>query len=85
MKRSRFHITDHAIVRYLERVKGIDMVALRAEIAVKVEAAEEHPGCAGVVSGGFTYKLQGDSVCTVVQASRPDQRTGRSTTRGKRK
>lgn len=26
------HITDHAVVRYLERVKGFDVVAIRAEI-----------------------------------------------------
>lgn len=26
------HVTDHAIVRYLERVKGIDMDIIRAEI-----------------------------------------------------
>lgn len=26
------HVTDHAIVRYLERVKGIDMDIVRADI-----------------------------------------------------
>lgn len=26
------HISDHAIVRYLERVKGVDIAAIRAEM-----------------------------------------------------
>jgi len=29
-----FHISDHAVLRYLERIKGVDVAAVREEIAV---------------------------------------------------
>lgn len=32
------HITDHAVVRYLERVKGVDIWALKAEIVAHKDA-----------------------------------------------
>lgn len=32
------HITDHAVVRYLERVKGVDIWALKAEIVAHSDA-----------------------------------------------
>lgn len=32
------HITDHAVVRYLERVKGMDIWALKAEIVSHTDA-----------------------------------------------
>lgn len=77
MKRTRIHVSDHAVVRYLERVKGLDMCAVRAEIAAHVDLALEHDGVCGVVSGGFRYKLADLTVTTVLPASQPDQRHGR--------
>ena len=77
MKHTRVYVTDHAVVRYLERVKGIDMDAVRAEIAAHVDLALEHDGVSGVLSDGFRYRLQGLTVTTVVQASQPDLRTRR--------
>lgn len=64
-----FTITDHAIVRYLERVQGVDIRAVRREIACRVALAEDHPGASGVVSEGFRYKIVGDRVVTVIPAS----------------
>ena len=77
MKHSRFRISDHAIVRYLERVRGLDMKEVRTEISEAVEAAEEHPTCGGVVRDGHVFKLRGDTVTTVVPTGHPDQRFGR--------
>lgn len=66
MKSSRFHITDHAVVRYLERVKGVDMKAVRREIAKAVQIAEDHPTACGVLKGGHSYKLSGNTITTVL-------------------
>lgn len=59
-------VTDHAVLRYLERVVGIDVEAARAQIAAKVAIAREHPGASGVRSDGYSYRLRGDAVTTVL-------------------
>ena len=76
MKKPRLHITDHAVIRYLGQVRGVDIDAIRAEIGRIVDLAEEHEGCSGVRADGFTYKIRGDSVTTVVASERADQRQG---------
>lgn len=44
-----FTISDHACVRYLERVKGIDMKAIRTEIeAMAIKAKAKYHGDYGV-------------------------------------
>lgn len=77
MKRCPFHITDHALLRYLERVQGIDMGEVRSQIAKAVAVAEEHEGCTGVVSDGFSYKIQNGAITTVIPTHEPDKRAGR--------
>ena len=77
MKRARIHVSDHALIRYMERVLGMDLEYHRAEIARTVDAALEHEGACGIVSGGFRYKLQGLTVSTVLPANEPNFRTGR--------
>jgi len=58
-------ITDHALIRYIERVGGLDLTPIRQEMidatrdAVKV-------GAVGVkLPGGCTIKLIGNVVTTV--------------------
>jgi len=42
------HITDHALVRYLERIKGVDVNAVRAEIGeMALRARSERDGRMG--------------------------------------
>jgi len=36
MKKSRHPVTDHAIVRYLERVRGVDVDRLRGDVVTTV-------------------------------------------------
>lgn len=44
-ERPRFEISDHAVVRYLEKFKGFDVAAVRAEIVDRlVKAADAAPG-----------------------------------------
>lgn len=67
MKKPRIHITEHAVYRYLERVKGIDMDAVRAEIAAKIAVAEAFGTLepTGVIVDGCVYRLSGKTLVTV--------------------
>lgn len=59
MKRPRIRVSDHAVLRYLQRVGGFDIERLRAEIAARVEGAAE-AGASGVVIDGFRYCIRPD-------------------------
>ena len=76
MKKSLHPVSDHAVVRYLERVEGMDIDALRAVIGRKAEKALEL-GAEGAISDGFVYKLKGGVVTTVAPLNRPDKRFAR--------
>ncbi|TMV09842.1 hypothetical protein FGK63_01870 [Ruegeria sediminis] len=82
MKKPMAHVTDHAVLRYLERVKGLDVETIRREIGHIVDLAVDHPAACGVVSGGFVYRMQEGAVITVIPQASADLRTGRA--RGKR-
>lgn len=56
MKRPRVHVTEHALLRYLERVMGVDVAALRIEIARAVDRAAE-AGARAVCIGNHRYVL----------------------------
>ena len=63
MKRSRLRVSDHAVLRYLERVGGFDIERLRREIARRA---------CGVVVDGWSFRSkddpQGPVVTTVIEA-----------------
>ena len=76
MTRRRIHVSDHAVLRYLERVHGVDLRAVRRAIAREVANGVEREAC-GVIRAGLTYKLAGATVVTVHRTSTgPDPRTG---------
>lgn len=75
MKKPIAQVTDHAIVRYLERVLGMDIEAVRRKIGRTVDLALEHEGSNGVVSDGFVYKLRGNKVTTITPHNQPKLRT----------
>ncbi|MBR9819363.1 MAG: hypothetical protein GYB51_00010 [Rhodobacteraceae bacterium] len=62
------NVTDHAVLRHLERVKGFDIEAVRTEIARKTERGVRL-GAASVLIDGFRYVLRGGSVVTVLHRS----------------
>ena len=72
---SRVHVSDHALLRYLERVEGVDVAAARRAIARTCRVGVEHEA-AGVVANGFRFKLNGCTVTTVFEAHSKDPRTG---------
>lgn len=78
MKRSVAKVSDHAVIRYLERVMHLDVEALRAEIGRKVDKLDAvERGACGVIVDGLSFKIRDGVVTTVLSAHRPDMRTGR--------
>lgn len=65
-------VSDHAVLRYLERVGGFDIEGLRASISRRVTPAVSL-GATGVVIDGFSYRVGIDDwglvVCTVIPAT----------------
>lgn len=70
-------VSDHAVLRYLERVEGVDVAAVRRRIAAAVRISERHEGVSGVLHGGLRYKIRDGVVVTVLFSSQPDLRHGR--------
>jgi hypothetical protein len=68
VKRAPVSVTDHAVLRYLERLHGLDIEAVRAEIASTVWRAAL-AGATGVRHGGLIYRLQDGVVVTVTPLS----------------
>lgn len=74
MKKSIATVTDHAVLRYLERVAGLDVERVRREIGRRVDRGAEL-GASGVVVDGIRYVLSPmGSVITVMIASREELR-----------
>lgn len=66
MNTSKLTITDHAVLRYLERVGGFDIARLRASMAAKITTAHV-PGAAYVNIDGVSFAVRdndGQSVVT---------------------
>lgn len=64
MSERKPHVSDHALLRYLERVVGIDVAGYRHEVERKVARGVEM-GASAVVSEGFRYVLVEWRVTTV--------------------
>ncbi|HEY9212080.1 MAG TPA: hypothetical protein VIQ29_04405 [Ancylobacter sp.] len=58
-------VTDHAVLRYLERAEGINIEAIRRLIEKKVARGVD-AGAVGVLVDGVRFVLRGDSVVTVL-------------------
>lgn len=65
MKRKPISITDHAVLKHLERVEGIDVDAIRQRVRRIVSHADEHSGCSAVTKDGFRYVIYDGAVVTV--------------------
>lgn len=81
MKKSRHPVTDHAVIRYLERVEGIDIETIRRRIG-RVADVGLTAGAAGVISDGFIYRIEAGVVVTVMPHNREDRCKGRRRRRG---
>ena len=62
----RLMVTDHALVRYLERSEGIDMEALRVSVADALTRAHDAASSIGVAN----YLVLVDELCFIVRGCR---------------
>lgn len=64
-------VSDHAVLRWLERVAGVDVEAVRKHLESPTIETAEAFGCGTVIMGdGTRMKLSGDVVCTVLAKRR---------------
>lgn len=69
------YVSDHAVLRYLERVKGLDIEAIRAELTSPMIDQAAAFGCDTIIRGdGSRFKLHGDIVATVLPAPKRGRR-----------
>ena len=69
MRRDRIRkiVSDHAVVRYLERVQGFDIDAVREAIVTpEVEKAIEL-GATKVRSNGVEYRIKCGMIATIIE------------------
>lgn len=59
-------VTDHAVLRYLERAHGLDVEHFRAHIRELVTLGAA-AGATGVIVEGVKFVLEGDTVVTVLE------------------
>lgn len=57
--------TDHALVRYMDRVLGLDMEAYRQKMMTPKITDAIKAGCTAIYTDGFTYKLANGTITTV--------------------
>ncbi len=70
-------VTDHAVLRYMERAMGLDVERVREEIARKVEAAGERQKVGLVPVDGYLFQIRDYCVVTVLYARFPKARARR--------
>jgi hypothetical protein len=68
------HVTDHAIVRHLERAYGLDVDAIRAEICSPVVQLAEGFGCGTVIGKNGTRVIIRDG-CVSTVLPKKDRKT----------
>lgn len=71
-------ISDHALIRFLERCGGMDVEAVRAGLSQSLERAHNAARQMGqkdylITIDGSTYVVRGDLVTTVLPARSPQQ------------
>lgn len=58
-------VSDHAIIRYLERVEGLDMDIIRAEI-LAIAGPAAAAGAKVLRRDGYTYIIERGAIVTVL-------------------
>jgi hypothetical protein len=77
MKKPPYPVSDHAVLRWLERVRGVDVETARREIGHRAAIALDHPGAGAVLVDGIKLQLRDGIVITVVEKSNSYKATRR--------
>lgn len=69
---SRLQVSDYALLRFLERVGGMDVEGVREQIAGSLQRAHDAARSLGggdhlIVADGHSYVVRGTTVTTVVR------------------
>ncbi len=64
MGNQRHPVSDHAVLRYLERVAALDVEAIRQRIEASTKTALAG-GASGIVVNGISYKFRRGRVTTI--------------------
>lgn len=71
---SRVRVSDHAVLRYLERVGGFEIEKLRADMACRIEAVRS-PNATYVRIDGMSFVVRDEDgvpvVTTVIEPGKP--------------
>jgi len=57
-------VSDHAVLRFLERCHGLDVEVIRAQIRESVQTGVRY-GASAVIADGVKYVLREETVVTV--------------------
>ncbi len=72
-------ISDHAVLRWLERVKGVDIEAIRAEMQTPTLALADEFGAPVLIGrNGERLVIRGGVVVTVLAKGHPPHRRKRA-------
>jgi hypothetical protein len=77
------HVSDHAVIRYLERVRGINVDLIREHIALLCAPAA-NAGAANLLHGGFKYVFDHGDVVTITPIGAKPSRTHQARAMGER-
>lgn len=69
-RRDKVIVSDHAVIRYLERRHGFDFEDVRDEIVTPALIAAVNVGAAGIKVDGGTFKIRGRTVVTYVRGTK---------------
>ena len=72
---TRHPVIDHAVLRYLERVAGLNMEEVRSNIHLKTKTALES-GAKSVTVDGYRYRIAGGRVVTVFPTAKTKRVVG---------
>jgi len=68
-------VTDHAVIRYLERARGVDIDAIRTEIADLCRRGLDQGAC-GVLAEGLEFRIEGGAYRDLPDPEPPRQAHG---------
>lgn len=73
-------VTDHALLRWMERIRGMNLDMMRAEIALTCADALQ-AGATSLITPEGTFVFDGGKIVTVLE---PGNRAGRARTMARR-